>query len=219
MVLNDPVSREGVKAAGAIGASLAGGPVAVAAVAILGVAVEALGLLGDRRTKELFNTEGFLKKASEKMRESDDFAGFVFSVWQKHNLESSKERRKLLKKFLEVETGRKSNDFENFSKIEYIIQNISFRALFLLKLFHSKKIYGRPKGPKDASSKLITLQVILEALKETEVNIHAQDVEYRVNELCNNDLIAVTHDTLGGPAYNQTKLGFILLEYIEDHDI
>ena len=60
-MLENPVARESVKALGVTGAAIIGGPVVSAAVAVLGVGVEALGLLGQRRTKELFDTEELQK--------------------------------------------------------------------------------------------------------------------------------------------------------------
>lgn len=92
-VLDDSLKREGVKAGGAALALTTGSPTAASLSIALGVAVEALSLLGDKRTAELFNSELLVDEVSAKIKQSDDFAGFVFSVWQKHNLESSAVRR------------------------------------------------------------------------------------------------------------------------------
>lgn len=214
-MLNDPVKRESIKALGATGAMIGGGSIAASLAIALGIAVEALGLLGEKRTKELFNEQKLIDEINRKVKESDNFASFVYDVWQKHNLESSKKRREYLKSLLTHETFKKENNFENFSKIEFIIQNASIASLQLLKIFNSRHIYGRPIDPTDARSRLTNLTDILDGLQKANFDMYSRDVEYHINELCNYDLIAVSHGALGGPFYNQTKLGFIILEYIQ----
>src|SRR5689334_18172533 len=133
-MLGHPIKREAVKgAAQVIGvvAAVSNPPaalVASAAAAALGVAMEALDYLGSKRTAELFDEE-LANQVVKKIHASDDFAGFLYSVWQNHNLESSKERRKYLKNFLSREANKAKNSFENFSRIEYIIQNVSLKGL------------------------------------------------------------------------------------------
>ncbi|MDB5185494.1 MAG: hypothetical protein JWL85_17 [Candidatus Saccharibacteria bacterium] len=200
--------------ASVIAASGPDGLVATSLVGALGIALEALGLLGEKRTKELFDNDDLVKSVVAKIQASDDFASFVFSVWQKYNLESSKDRRAYLKKFLQVESSKSENDFVNFSKVEYIIQNASLKSLELLIQFHSKPIYGRPVDPKDGRSYLLNADDIARELDKTEFKVPAQDLEYLLNELCNYNLIAVSHGRFDGPFYNHTKLAFVLLEYI-----
>jgi hypothetical protein len=214
MKKNNPITRETVKvSASVIAASGPGGLVATSLVGALGIAVEALGLLGEKRTKELFDDD-LVKSVVAKIQSSDDFASFVFSVWQKYNLESSEDRRAYLKQFLQVESAKNENDFVNFSKVEYIIQNASLKSLKLLIHFHSKSIYGRPVDPKDGRSYLLNAGDIAKELDKTDFKVPAQDLEYLLNELCNYNLIAVSHGRFDGPFYNHTKLAFVLLEYI-----
>ena len=70
-MLNNSLKREGVKATGAILAASAGGPVAITLSAALGVAVEALGLLGVKRTNELFDSEKLINDLVIKINQSD----------------------------------------------------------------------------------------------------------------------------------------------------
>jgi hypothetical protein len=215
MKKNNSVTRETVKVSGSIiAASGPGGLIAAGLVGALGIALEALGMLGEKRTKELFDGDDLVQSVLAKVQKSDDFASFVFSVWQKYNLESSADRRVYLKKFLEVEATKNESDFINFSKIEYIIQNASLKSLKLLIYFHSKPIYGHPVDPKDGRSYLLNANDIAKKLHETEFKVPAQDLEYLLNELCNYNLIAVSHGRVDGPFYNHTKLAFVLLEYI-----
>ncbi len=44
------------------------------------------------------------------IKESDDFAGFVYDTWLKHNLESSEARMKRLKSILQHAVLAKSRD-------------------------------------------------------------------------------------------------------------
>lgn len=215
-MLDNSLKRESIKAVGAVGAIVAGGSIAGILAVVLGVSVEALGLLGEKRTKELFDTEDLIAKVSKKIKSSDDFAGFVFSIWQKHNLESSAERRKMLKKFLEKEASKDNNNFTNFSKIEYIIQNISLSGLRLLQLFHSKNIYGRPVDLANEDNMSTNLEGICKVAEEVDFHMHSQDIEYHMNELCNLDLVAALHGRMDGTFYNHTKMGFILLDYIKE---
>jgi hypothetical protein len=212
-MLNNSLKRESVKASGAIVASIAGGPIGGILAAILGVSVEALGLLGEKRTKELFDSDELIMKVSEKIQTSDDFAGFIFSIWQKHNLESSKERRKLLKRFLEQEVQKKTNDFVNFSKIEHIIQNISFGALRILNIIHSDIVQKRTIDPNNGADKLLNDTRLVPLVQSVE-RIHEDDILFRLNELGNYELLWILHDRMDGPFYRETKLGYILLEYI-----
>src|SRR3982750_4524141 len=97
--------------------------IAAVITGVLGLTISVWSYFSDRRNKELFDDEAITNQIVEKCKQSEDFASFVFDVWQKHNLESSEERRLMLKKFLQGEACKNSNDFENFSKIEFIIQN------------------------------------------------------------------------------------------------
>jgi hypothetical protein len=212
-MLDDPVKRESVKALGAGGALIAGGPVAMGLSIALGVAVEALGQLGEKRTRELFDTNEFAERVASKIQQSTDFAGFVYSVWQKYNLESNENRRRMLKRFLEKEAGKDVNQFENFSRLESIIQNINLKALHLLEIIHSDVVQKRQIDPNDAASRLLNLSKLVSLVQSVE-NLHKQDIEYYVNELGSHGLISISYGGLGGPFYTQTKFGYILLDYI-----
>lgn len=188
-----------------------------ATAAVLGVGIEALGYLSSKRSAELFDAD-LAAQVVKKMHHLD-FAGFVYDIWHKYTFESSEERRRYLKKFLASEASKKDNHFENFSKIEYILQNASLRALALLKAFHTKEVCdrretyeGKPMGFFSGSTLLV------QALHDVGLQMHEQDIEYSLNELAHYNLIAAMHGRTNGTLYNYAKLGFILLEYIEDAD-
>jgi hypothetical protein len=214
-MLEDPVKRETVKGVGTVLAASAGGPVAATLAVTLGVAVEALSIFSTKRTNELFNNEQVVAVITDKIKKSDDFAGFVLSVWQKHNLESDNQRRKLLKQLLEVESFKKTNEFENFSKLENIIQNINVKAVWLLGVIHSDVVQKRTIDSSDAASKLLTLSTLIE-LTQTVEAIHEQDIEYFVNELGSYGLLNISHGRWNGPILNETSLGYLFVSYIDE---
>ncbi len=214
-MLDNPLKRESVKAMGATAALISGNLIAASLAIALGVAVEALGLLGEKRTKELFDSEQLAGKVISKVKQSDDFASFVFSVWQKHNFESSQERRRMLKKFLEKEANTNDNHFENFSKLENIMQNANLRAIRLLSIIHSDTVQKRRIDPDDDSDRMLSLQKLV-PLVQSVINMHEQDIEYFMNELGSYGLVSTLYGRYGGTFYNHAKLGYVLLEYIQD---
>jgi hypothetical protein len=212
-MLNNSFKRESVKAIGAGAAVIAGTPVAATLSIVLGVAVEALGLLGEKRTNELFDTKALEEKVIAKIKLSDDFGSFVLDIWQKHNLESSEERRRMLKKFLEEEVS-KEDQFENFSKIEFIMQNANLRAIRLLDIVYSNVVRKRKRDPNDTTDWFLNLKKLTPLVQDVEGNMHEQDIEHYMNELGGYGLISIMHGRYNGPLYNETKLGFIFIEYV-----
>jgi hypothetical protein len=212
-------SKEALKGVAATaGAGVAGGaPAAIvqAIVSVLGIATEYFGELSTKRSAELFDSKQLVSATLQKIEKSDDFASFVFSIWQKYNLESSQQRRRMLKAILENEVYKSNNKFENFSRIEFLVQNMSIESLKLLKFFNTtayKETFKTDEGQLTHPN----LENIAKLAERSGYNIPYQDLEYRMNDLANNGLAAVTHGIWNGPKYNQSTLGFLLLEYISD---
>lgn len=213
-MLDNPLKREGVKAVAATGALIAGGPVAAGLAITLGVAVEALGMLGEKRTAQLFDSEDLTSRVVAKINESDDFASFVFSVWQKHNLESSDKRRVMLKNFLEKALDAPDEKFENFSHIEYIIQNISLRSLRLLDIFYSDTVLGSKIDPSDYTTRMFNLERLIPLIKD-KVDMTAEEVEYFLGELAGYNLVFPRYGRMNGTFYEHTALGRTFLSYVQ----
>ncbi|PLS80767.1 hypothetical protein CYG49_04035 [Candidatus Saccharibacteria bacterium] len=207
--INNPAQKEAAKAVLQIAATATGSPIAAAVALALNVGIEAFGHLSAKRTAELFD-ETSIPKIINKVQQSDDFASVVYSVWQKYNLESSRVRRSYLKKFLMAEVEKTENTYDNFSHIEYIIQNISLRALELLKVFHSGQVIRASR----ASRPYISRAELSSVLNDIGFKMHEQDVEYNMNILVHYNLVAISHGRTAGPFYNHSKLAFVVLEYI-----
>jgi hypothetical protein len=187
--------------------------VATSLGAALGLGLSVWSYFSDKRNKELFGKDALVEQVLIKIKQSDDFASFVFDLWQRHNLESSEDRRKMLKKFLEQEASKDDNEFENFSKIEYIMQNANLRALKLLNIIHSDIVQKRKIDHEASDGRLLNLHRLIPLVQGAEM-MHEQDIEYFMNELGNYGLISFLHGRYNGPFYLETKLGFVLMEYI-----
>lgn len=182
---------------------------------VLGLGFSVWSYFSDRRNKELFYSDDIVQKILVKVEQSPDYASFVFDLWSKHNLESSEERRLMLKEFLEKETNNTDNQFENFSRIAYIIQNANLTALRILSIIHSDVVQKREINPNNAADCMLSLKKLIPLIQSVS-NIHEQDIEYYMNELSNFGLVSILHERLGGPFYIEAKLGYILIDYIRD---
>jgi len=187
------VEKELVKAVASSGAAFAGGPVAATIAASLGVAVEMFGTLSHKRSGELFDSDEYVRRVVNKIKQSDNFASFVYDIWLKHNFEASEQRRKYLRNMLKKETHSSNNLFVNFSKIEHILQNASIESLRLAMYIYSKDFSERECDPQDAGTKLVNYQK-LSAL----------------------GIIDVRHNRYGGPFMYRTSFGNIVIEYINE---
>jgi hypothetical protein len=187
--------------------------IGIALIAALGLSFTVLSYFSDKRSKELFDTQKLVNRVKLKIEKSDDFASFVFDVWQKHNLESSEKRRKMLKALLEKESLKDINEYENFSRVLFIMQNANLRALKLLTIIYSDRVRSRPRDSNDGSDFFLNIQKLVPLVQEEE-NMHEQDIEHFVNELGNFGLLSLLHARLGGLYFNETKLAFDFLEYL-----
>jgi len=147
-MLNTPITRETTKQAGAVVATLNPTPFTLALAATLNIAVETLGYLGEKRTRELFVTTEFLNKVIEELKKSDDFAGFVYDLWTRHNFESSEVRRRMLKAILENASAASGRDFENFTRILSTSQHVTFKQMHTLGILYSDDAYEASAFPR-----------------------------------------------------------------------
>jgi len=224
-MLNTPIKRETVKAVGTVGAAVAGGPIAVVLAASLGVAVEALGYLGEKRTKELFNTPELLNSTIAEIKKSDDFAGFVYDIWMKHNFESSETRRKRLKEILVRAVGSKSKDFENFTRLITAAQQINDLQVRILDIYYKHITTeeaakdarsARLEGRRGSGHKINALQ-LAKALHKEDVTFPrdgGDSLTPILNQLCYLGLIS-TFTAMDGEYYMPTTFGRIFLEYVK----
>lgn len=210
------VGKELVKAVASSGAAFAGGPVAATIAASLGVAVEMFGTLSQKRSGELFDSDEYVRRVVNKIKQSDNFASFVYDIWLKHNFEASEQRRKYLRNMLKKETHSSNNRFVNFSKIEHILQNASIESLRLAMYIYSKDFSERECDPQDAGTKLVNYQKLSSLLEDTEYNDLRIDIELYVNELSALGIIDVRHNRYGGPFIYRTSFGNIVIEYINE---
>lgn len=207
------VGKELVKAVESSGAAFAGGPVAATIAASLGVAVEMFGTLSQKRSSELFNSDEYVHKVVSKIKESDDFASFVYDIWIKHNFESSEQRRKYLRNMLKKETYDSTNHFVNFSKIENILQNASIESLRLATYIYSEDFFNQQHAEEMV---LVNYKKLFSMLKDTKYDDLRVDIELYANELSALGVIEVLHNRLDGPFISKTPFGNIVVEYINE---
>jgi hypothetical protein len=224
-MLDNPIERESIKAVGAVGAVVAGGTVAAVLAITLGVAVEALGYLGEKRTKELFDTPELLNKTVSEIKKSDDFAGFVYDIWMKHNFESSETRRRRLKAILTHAVDSKDKDFENFTRLITAAQQIDDAQLKVLDVYYNKALEGdvvkdggsaKLDGQRVNDYKISPIELAKILQKENLIYNHSDGggLTPILNQLCYLGLIS-TYTAMNGEYYMPTALGKIFLEYIK----
>lgn len=224
-MLNNSIKRESAKAVGVGAAAVVGGPVAAILAASLGVAVEALGYLGEKRTKELFDTPELLGKVIVEIKKSDDFASFVYDVWMKHNFESSEMRRQRLKAILLHAVESKDKDFENFTRLINAAQQIDDTQLKILDAYY-KSFANEGATPEAGSVRLdggrvknysISTSKFAELLRKGDVAYvldGGNGLTPTLNQLCYLGLISV-YVAMDGEYYMPTILGKIFLEYVK----
>lgn len=222
-MLDNPIKRESVKAVGAAGAVVAGGAVAPILAASLGVAVEALGYLGEKRTKELFDMPAFLDKVVAEIKKSDDFASFVYDIWMKHNFESSEMRRKRLKAILIHAVDSENKDFENFTRLITAAQQIDDMQLRILVAYYENMGTGDDADDNGAArlDGLGVREYKINSIRFAEV-LQKKSIAYNktegltsiLNQLCYLGLTSM-YVAMDGEYYMPTALGRIFLEYVK----
>jgi hypothetical protein len=221
-MLNNSIKRESTKAVGVGAAALVGGPVAAILAASLGVAVEALGYLGEKRTKELFDAPIFLDTVVAEIKKSDDFASFVYDIWMKHNFESSETRRKRLKAILTHAVGSENKDFENFTRLITAAQQIDDMQLRVLAEYY-ENMNAEDEPEDNGAGRLDGLSVkeykinsirFAEALQKRGI-AYSDSLTSILNQLCYLGLISM-YVAMDGEYYMPTALGKIFLEYVRN---
>jgi len=204
--MNKEVKKEIGKAVAASGAAFVGAPVAATIAASLGVAIEVFSSLSQKRSTELFNSEEYTAEVISKIKQSDNFASFVYDVWLKHNFESSEQRRKYLRNMLKKETYNSTNRFANFSRIENILQNASIESLRLATYIYSKDFSERELDPQNiGQSSLVNYQKLFSLLENTKYDDLRVNIELYANELSALGVIEVLHNRLDGPFIFRSK--------------
>jgi hypothetical protein len=224
-VLDNSAKREVVKATGVAAATVSGSPLALVLAAALGVAVEMIGQLGEKRTKELFDTQELQSRVISEIKASDDFASFVYDIWLKHNFESSENRRKRLKSVLKVATYKKKKDFENFTRIIVAAQQIDDIQIQALDLLYKDLSNLDPTAPvylksdngldgRPVSGWKVNAAKFGELLEARGVDFDSEELTSILNQLCYLGLLS-TYVAMDGEYYSPTNLGGIFLEYVE----
>lgn len=225
-MLENPIKREALKGTSAILASNAGTPLAAALAVGLGIAVEALGYLGEKRTRELFDTQDFVSSVIAEVQKSDDFAGFVYDIWLRHNVESSEVRRKRLKAVLSHAVSTKSTDYENFTRIITVAQQISDKQILILKVFYdvattnadnlepgSQSLSGRPNP--EFTISVHKLSELLEEKGFEVIRNGSDSIIAILNQLSYFGLIGM-YIAMDGEYYMPSIFGQVFLQYIMD---
>lgn len=210
------IGKELVKAVASSGAAFAGGPVAATIAASLGVAVEMFGTLSQKRGGELFDSDEYVRRVVSKIKQSDNFASFVYDIWLKHNFEASEQRRKYLRNMLKKETHSSNNHFVNFSKIENILQNASIESLRLAVYIYSKDFFEHERDLQALGKGLVNYKELFSLLKDTKYDDLRVNIELYMNELSALGMIEVLHGRFGGPFIYRTSFGNIVIEYINE---
>lgn len=209
--------------------AIAGGVVAPTGVnpAIAAVIGQALMIAADqiainiseKRTNELFGEEKLVNKVIDEIRESDDFASFVFDLWRRYNFESSEDRRKILKSLLEKATFEEERKYENFSKIFLVAQQITSTELIILNAFYSKEAYMYSDTPTSSNNEefKLTTSHLHNLFTDRNLDKNAlSEIASALTQLGNYGLIAEQPAALGGPYYAPLRFGRVFMGYLED---
>jgi len=200
-------------------ATLTGDPKATVAAALGGALQVAVGVFADmsqKRTEELFDNPQLVDKIIYQVKESEDFASFVFDLWRRYNFESSEERRLMLKTFLKKATLEKERDYENFSKLFLVIQQITRTELLVLKAFNSRDVYDYSETPSQGARAALNAQEVHKLITEKRIAaVDLSEIEEALMQLGNYGLAHEKPATLGGPYYSQRRFGAVFLDYLE----
>jgi hypothetical protein len=211
----------GIKAGIATAASAASGDwkitVATAISEILSVGVDAFSGMSQKRTQALFDSPELATKVVEEIKKSDDFASLIFDLWRRYNYESSEERRLMLKSILQHATYDEERNYENFSKLFLVVQQVTGTELIVVKAFYLPDAHtysdNRNNSTEDFQLNVHEIQRLLteKQIGEGVVVELAQDL----TQLGNYGLIAERPATLGGPYYTPLRFGRVFLDYVK----
>ena len=209
----------GLLSASATVATLTGDPRATIAAALGNMLQVAIGVFADmsqKRTGELFDDPQLVDKITCRIKESEDFASFIFDLWRRYNFESSEERRLMLKTFLKNATLERERDYENFSKIFLVMQQITRTELLVLKAFNSRDVYDYSETPSQSARAALNAQEAHKLITEKRIaTVELSEVEEALMQLGNYGLVHEKPATIGGPYYSQRMFGAVFLDYLE----
>ena len=181
----------------------------------LSVSIDAFVGLSQKRKNELFDDEHFVQKMVIEIRKSDDFAAFVLDLWRRYNYESSERRRQELKQFLLSATNNEQKDFENFSKIFLIQQQITTYEIFIVKAFYKPNASTYSDNPTSSQSYQLNVNQLQRlAVPENSREEIIATISETLTQLGNYGLLSEQSSTWGGPYYRPVRFGRIFIQYV-----
>lgn len=206
------------------GTGAVGGDWKTAVAAALGESLsigidKAFADMSKKRARQLFDNAEFVGRIIEEIKSSDDYASLVLDIWKRYNFESSENRRKFLKSILQKATYEKDRNYENFSKILLVAQQITGIELVVLQAFYMQGAYTYSDNPHGSSNDSFQLNVheMDRLFKDRRLNNDAlPELAQALTQLGNYGLIAERPATLGGPFYTPLRFGKMFLGYIEN---
>jgi hypothetical protein len=200
-------------------AAATGDPKLIIAAAIgevLSVGLDAFAEVSRKRTNELFDSEEFAYKVVDEVKRSDDFASFVFSLWRRYNDESSEARRKLLKSILNKATYEAVRDYENFSKIFLVAQQITSGELIILKELYSSYAYEFANTGISEDFQLNVHEMQRLVTDRGVTFSFDEQLSEILTQLGNYGLLSESPAAIGGPFYRQRRFGRVFMSYIQE---
>lgn len=190
--------------------------VATAICNMLTVAMDAFNGISEKRTKELFSNAETLDKVISKIDKSEDFASLVLDLWRRYNFESSEKRRRMLRAILERASREDDIDYENFSKLFLITQQITSHELLALDAFYMPEAHQYADNPASAADFHLNIHEIYRLFEDKKLNDSVKlEIEQAMSQLSSYGLISEHPATIGGPYYSPLRFGRIFLEYVK----
>ena len=221
MVNKRAIAGEAAVASAAILGSVPGGGLLVTALAgALGIATTYFAELGETRRQELFDNQKLVDHVLTRIQESTDFAALTYDIWRRYTLESSAERRKMLKTALENEAYSGECKFDNTSRFEYVIQYGSLKMIKLVKLVYSNTVQRDDRPLYDGESKpsLLGYSKLNGVLIDMGYEYSHDEIELYSNEAAAMGLIVVVHGTMGGPFIKTCDFGREFIKEISESE-
>lgn len=206
------------------GAAAAGGNWKTAVATALGETLsigidKAFADMSQKRAAQLFDSEDFVNRVIDEIKGSDDYASLVLDIWKRYNFESSEDRRKFLKAILERATYEEQRNYENFSKILLVAQQITGIELIVLQAFYMEGAYSYSDSPHGSNDDSFQLNVheMDRLFKDIRLSEEAlPELAQALTQLGNYGLIAERPTTVGGPYYAPLRFGKVFLGYIDE---
>lgn len=190
--------------------------VATAICEVLTVAMDSFRGISGKRTEELFSDAETVDKVISKINKSEDFASLTLDLWMRYNFESSEKRRGMLKSILERASREEDIDYENFSKLFLITQQITNHELLVLDAFYMPEAYKYADNPTNAMDFHLNVHELYRLFEDKKLNDAVKpEIEQSMSQLSSYGLISEHPATIGGPYYSPLRFGRIFMEYIK----